>query len=83
MSLDMRKPVWGVSHQVIPKPAYSAAETTYNIEILLMASLDVITLSNEQITKADCMDAQALVCVFVVHKVFLHRGPAAGHMSTP
>ena len=29
------------------------------------------------------MDAQAQVCIFVVHKVFLHRGPAAGHMSTP
>ena len=51
MGLNARKPVFGVSDQVMLKQACSATETSYKIEILRLASLDMI-LSNKQITKA-------------------------------
>ena len=40
--LAARKPVFGVSEEVIFKPACSASKTSYNIEILLVTSLDMI-----------------------------------------
>ena len=51
MGLNVRKPVFGVSDQVMRKQACTATETSYKIEILLVASLDMI-LSNKRITKA-------------------------------
>ena len=51
MDLDATNPVFGVSDQVIPKPACSATETSENGKLSLVASLDMI-LSKEQITKA-------------------------------
>ena len=46
MGLDATKPVFGFSH----KPVSSATETTYKLENLLVASLDMI-FSNKRITK--------------------------------
>ena len=51
MGWDVIKPVFGVSDQVIHKPAYSATETSWNSEISLVACFDMI-LSNKSITKA-------------------------------
>ena len=48
MGLDLREPVLRVSDQVILKRVCSATETSYKIEILVVASLDV-KLSNQQI----------------------------------
>ena len=47
----MRKPVFGVSDQVILKPACSATENSKTFEMLCVASLDMI-VSIELITKA-------------------------------
>ena len=46
---DVRKSVFWVSDHVVPKPATET--TSYNCEILLIASFDMI-LSNKRITKA-------------------------------
>ena len=51
MGLDVSKPVLGVSDKVRFKPVSSATEINQKIEILLVASLDMI-LSNKQTTKA-------------------------------
>ena len=51
MGLDETKSVFGVSDKMIFKPACSAIETSYKIENLLVASLDMI-LSNKPIIKA-------------------------------
>ena len=51
MGLDTRNPVFWVFDQVGFKPAYSATETSWNIEILPDLSLDII-LCMERITKA-------------------------------
>ena len=51
LGLVPRKPVFGVSDQVILKPSCSATEKRWNIEFLLVASLDRI-LSNKRITNA-------------------------------
>ena len=51
MGLEVTKPVFGVSNKVRHKPVSSATETSYKIEILLVASLDMI-LSNKRKTKA-------------------------------
>ena len=51
MGLVMRKPVFGVSNGVRFKPVSWASETSKKIEILPVASLDII-LSNKRITKA-------------------------------
>ena len=48
---DATKPVFEVSDKTRLKPVSSATETSLKIEILLVASLDMI-LSNTQITKA-------------------------------
>ena len=50
MGLDVTKPVFGVSDKVRLKPVSSPAETSYNSEISLLASIDMI-LFNKQITK--------------------------------
>ena len=42
MSLVPRKPVFGVSDQVILKPACSATETNQSLKILHLASIDII-----------------------------------------
>ena len=42
MGLVGTKPVFGVFDPVIPKPACSATETSYEIEILPETSLDMI-----------------------------------------
>ena len=50
MDLDATKPAFGVSDEVIQKPACSATETGYkNSELSLAASLDML-LSNKRIT---------------------------------
>ena len=51
LGLDATKPVFGVSEKVRLKPVFSATETSWKIEISLLASLDMI-LSNKRITKA-------------------------------
>ena len=51
MGLVARKPVFGVSDKASFKPVSSATVTSQNIEIWLVASLDMI-LSNKRITKA-------------------------------
>ena len=52
MNLVVRKPVFGVSNELIFKPACSATEArALKIEISLVASLDMI-LFNRRITKA-------------------------------
>ena len=51
MGRDKRKPVFGVSNKARLKPVLSATETSYKIEILLVARLDMI-LSNQRIIKA-------------------------------
>ena len=51
MGSEAKKPVFGVSDNVIPKPTSSATETIYKSEILHVASFDMI-LSNKLITKA-------------------------------
>ena len=50
MSLVARKPVFRISHQVIPKTACSATETSKNIGFSHIASLDMI-LSKKRIPK--------------------------------
>ena len=50
MGLHVRKPVFRVSDEVRFQPACSATETSYKIEISLIASLDMI-LSDKCITK--------------------------------
>ena len=42
MGLDARKPVSGVSDQVMPKTACSATKTSYSIEILHGASWAIV-----------------------------------------
>ena len=49
--LVARKPVFGVSDEVILKPVCSATETSKKIEISLVGSLDII-LSKKRIAKA-------------------------------
>ena len=51
MGLTARKPVFRVSDKVRFKPVTLAKETSYEIEITLIAGLDMI-LSNKQATKA-------------------------------
>ena len=51
MGFVARKPVFGVSDKVRLKSVSLGTETSQKIEILLVASLDMI-LSNERITKA-------------------------------
>ena len=51
MGLDPTIPIVGVSEKARLKPVSSATETSKKIEILLVASLDMI-LSNKRITKA-------------------------------
>ena len=60
MGLAARKPVIGVSYKARLKPVSSATGTSYKVEILLEASLDMI-LSNEQKQRrwSDCTYAQA------------------------
>ena len=51
MGRDTRKPVFRVSDKARLKPDSSAKETSYKIEILPMANLDM-KLSKKRITKA-------------------------------
>ena len=80
MSLNATKPVFGVSDKARLKPACSATENSYKLEISPVASLDMI-LFKKRIIKAlislrKC--AARLVCDFVVCKprrqVFSQRG---------
>ena len=50
MDLVSTKPVFGVSNKASFKPVSSATETSYKIEISLVASLDMI-ISKKRITK--------------------------------
>ena len=59
MGCATRVSVFGVSDQVIPKPAWSATETSKNSEISLLASFDKV---NSQGTE------QTAVCIFIVRK---------------
>ena len=51
MSHVTREPIFGVFDQVRLKPACSATETSYSLEILDLASIGII-LSKQQTTKA-------------------------------
>ena len=51
LGLGVKKPVFGISDKVRLKPVSSATQTSYEIEILPAASLDMI-LFNKGITKA-------------------------------
>ena len=66
MGLVARKPVLGVSDKGSFKPVSSATQTSKKIEILLLASLDMI-LFNKRITNA-LISMRRLVCAFVVGK---------------
>ena len=70
LGCDLRKPVFGVSDQVIPKPACSATETSQNSEILLVASFDNDIFQYKANNKgADQTVLMCrLVCTFVVGK---------------
>ena len=63
MGLVVRKPVFEVSDKARLKPVSTATETSWNIEISLIAILDII-LSIKGITKA-----------LISLQVFSHRGP--------
>ena len=56
MSLVTRKPVFGVSDNVRLKPACSATETSYSLEILDLASIGIILSSEQQRCWSDCTD---------------------------
>ena len=64
MDLDVRKPVFGVSIIARLKPVSSATETSLKIELVFVASLDMV-LSKKGITKALM---RRLVCAFAVRK---------------
>ena len=66
MGLDARKHVFWVSDKAIFKPVSSNTETSYKIEISLVASLDKV-LSNKQITKV-LFSLRRLVSAYVVRK---------------
>ena len=79
MGLIAPKPVFRVSNKTRLKPVSSATETSWKIEILLIASIDMI-MSNEQITKVlirlcGCTGWSAPL-LFAVHQrhVFLCKG---------
>ena len=59
MGLDVTKPVSRFSNKVRFKPVFSATETSWNIEISLEASLDMIL-------SAQSAWMHRLVCAFVV-----------------
>ena len=64
----MTKPVFGVSDKARLKPVSSATQTSKKIEILPVASLDMI-LSKKQITKGNQIVRMGrLVSAFVVRK---------------
>ena len=65
MGLVATKPVFGVFDQVVPKPACSATETSYEIEISPEESYDILTKVNN---KGADQNAQMrrLVCAFVI-----------------
>ena len=78
MGLDVRKPVIGVSNQVITYPACSATETTEKMEILLASHFDMI-LSKRQMTKAlirvcRCTCWSAPLLLQTTRQVFSHQG---------
>ena len=62
----MRKCVFRISDQVRFKRAYSATETSYKIEISLVASLYMILSNNKGADQTARM--RRLVCAFVVRK---------------
>ena len=64
MGLDATNPVFGVSDHVILKSAYPATETSLNIEISLLASLE---LANDKGADQTAR-MRRLVCAFVVRK---------------
>ena len=69
------KPVFRVSDKARLKPVSSATETSKKIEILFVASLDMI-ISNKRITKAQIRLCR-VVCTFVVRK-----HPKAGFLAS-
>ena len=65
MSHVTRKPVFRVSDQVRLKPAYSATETSYSLEILDLASIG-ITANNKaanQTTRVRRLICAVVVCI--------------------
>ena len=80
MGLVATKPVFRVSNKVRFKPACSATETSYKIEISLVASYDMVH-SKKRITKAlirlhGCAGWSALLLFANSgRQVFLCRGP--------
>ena len=79
LGLDATKPVFGVSEKAKLKPVSSATETSWKIEISLVASLDMI-LFNKRTTKAlirlrECAGWSAPL-LFAIHRkqVFSRRG---------
>ena len=72
MGLVATKPVFGVSHQAMLKPASSATETSRKIEILLEETSRKIrydTFQKANNKGADqSVQMRRLVCAFVVHK---------------
>ena len=74
MSLVTRKQVFGVFDQVGLKPACSATEASYSLEISDIETRDII-LSRQRTTKAliRCANAQAdlrLYCSHIAQQVF-------------
>ena len=68
MGLDVRKFVFGVSDQVIPKPVCSVTEISLNSEILFVTSFDD-TFQRENNNDADQTALMcSLVCAFVLCK---------------
>ena len=66
MGRDVRKPVFGDSNKVRLKPACSATETSWKVEISLMASLDCDTFQKAKNKGADqTARVRRLVCAYV------------------
>ena len=84
LGCDARKPVLGVSDQVIPKINLLSYRDLLDTETALLASFDMI-LYNKQITKA-LIRLRRLVCAFVVcnhrRQVFSRQGPLHSKLST-
>ena len=84
MGLDATKPVLGVSKKARLKPVSSATDTSLKIEILLVASLNMI-LSNKRITKAlirlrGCAGWSAPL-LFATHRRQVFSRCSPNHMS--
>ena len=68
LGLGKRKPVLGIYNQVKLKPACSATEASYNIEILHIASLPaILNNANNNVTDQTAWVVQAGLCLCYLH----------------